>query len=134
VLKKLAEALNDNFSRSVKGSRILILGIAYKKDVDDMRESPSLVLIERLEEAGALVDFHDPFIPLVPHTREHDALSGRASVDLSPEMLESYDAVLLSTDHTPVDYKMISMNAPLIIDTRNKAYRGPDAKAVIVKA
>ncbi len=134
VLRKLADALNDNFSRSVKGSRILILGIAYKKDVDDMRESPSLVLIERLEEAGAIVDFHDPFIPSVPHTREHDALSGRASVDLTPETLQSYDAVLLSTDHTPVDYKMISMNAPLIIDTRNKAYRGSDAKAVIIKA
>ncbi len=134
VITKLTEALNDEFSRSVKGSRILILGIAYKKDVDDMRESPSLVLIEKLEAAGAVVDFHDPFIPVVPHSREHDALSGRESVDLTPEALETYNAVLLSTDHTSVDYQMVSKHAPLIIDTRNKAYRGADAKALIIKA
>ncbi|PCJ69271.1 MAG: UDP-N-acetyl-D-glucosamine dehydrogenase [Rhodobiaceae bacterium] len=134
VMTKLTDALNDNFERSIKGSRVLILGIAYKRDVDDMRESPSLVLIERLETAGAKVDFHDPFIPTVPHTREHDNLSGRQSVELTADALESYDAVMIVTDHTPVDYKLVSQHARLLIDTRNKAYRGADAKAVIIKA
>ncbi len=134
VMTKLSDALNDHFERSVKGSRVLILGIAYKRDVDDMRESPSLVLIERLEAAGAKVDFHDPFIPIVPHTREHDNLSGRRSVELTEDLLSTTDAVLILTDHTPVDYQLVSKFAPLIVDTRNKAYRGDDARAVIVKA
>lgn len=134
VMAKLADALNDHFEKSVKGSRILILGIAYKRNVDDMRESPSLVLIERLEAAGAEVDFHDPFIPTVPHTREHDNLSGRQSVDLTAETLQSYDAVMIVTDHTPVDYELVSKRARLVIDTRNKAYTGTDAKAIIIKA
>lgn len=134
VVTKLAEALNNHFERSIKGSRILILGIAYKKNVDDMRESPSLVLIEKLEAAGAKVDFHDPFIPVVPHTREHNHLAGRESVELTSETLQTYHAVLIATDHTPVDYKLVSRQAALVIDTRNKAYRGPDAKATIIKA
>jgi len=134
VFVKLAEGLNDHFERSVKGAHILMLGIAYKKDVDDMRESPSLVLIEKLESAGAKVDFHDPFIPTIPHTREHDHLAGRKSVGLSGEALKEYDAVLIATDHSSVDYKLVSQHARLIIDTRNKAYRGATAKAIIVKA
>lgn len=134
VMTKLSNALNDHFERSVKGSRILILGIAYKKDVDDMRESPSLVLIERLEAAGANVEFHDPFIPVVPHTREHDNLSGRKSVDLTEKVLSEVDAVLILTDHTPVDYELVSKCAPLIIDTRNKAYKGDATRALVIKA
>lgn len=134
VVARMSEALNDHFERSVKGSKILILGIAYKKDVDDMRESPSLVLIERLEAAGAHVEFYDPFIPVIPHTREHDNLSGRSSVELTSEVIESFDAVLISTDHTDVDYELVSKQARLVIDTRNRAYRGPDANAIIVKA
>ncbi len=134
VIAKLSQALNDHFERSVKGSRILILGIAYKKDVDDMRESPSLVLMERLEVAGAKVDFHDPFIPVIPHTREHDNLSGRKSVGLTEETVGTYDAVLIATDHSTVDYALVSRHAPLIVDTRNRAYTGADAKAVIIKA
>ncbi len=134
VISKLAQALNDHFSRSVKGSRILTLGIAYKKDIDDMRESPSLVLIERLEAAGAIVDFHDPFIPEIPHTREHDHLAERRSVALTPDLLKGYHAVLIATDHSTVDYEMVSQHAPLIVDTRNKAHRGDGLNAIIVKA
>ncbi len=134
VVSRLSEALNEHFEKSVKGSKILILGIAYKKDVDDMRESPSLVLIERLEAAGAKVEFYDPFIPVIPHTREHDNLSGRKSVELSAKVVEGFDAVLISTDHTDVDYQLVSQKARLVIDTRNRAYRGADANAIIVKA
>ena len=134
VLTKLAEALNEHFQKSISGARILILGLAYKRDVDDMRESPSFVLIERLEKAGALVDYHDPFIPVVPHSREHDELSGRKSVDVTERSLATYDAVMIVTDHTPVDYQMVSRHAQLNIDPRNKSFRGEDTKAIIVKA
>jgi len=134
VISKLTQALNDHFSKSVKGSRILTLGIAYKKDIDDMRESPSLVLIEKLEAAGAIVDFHDPHIPEIPHTREHDHLAGRRSVELTPALLHACDAVLIATDHSSTDYEMVSRHAPLIVDTRNKAHRGNGTDAIIVKA
>ena len=83
VVAKLAEALDHHAARGLNKARILMVGIAYKKNVDDMRESPSLTLIELLEKRGSIVDFHDPYVPVIPHTREHDELSGRTSVDLS---------------------------------------------------
>ena len=116
VVNRVSHALNDHH-KAIKGSKILVMGIAYKRDIDDMRESPSLKLIELLEEKGAKVDYHDSHIPVIPHTREHDNLSGREGVSL--EGVENYDCVLIATDHTDVAYKDIVKKAKLIVDTRH---------------
>ena len=119
VVDQMAEALNQAAGKGLKGSKVLVLGVAYKKNVDDMRESPSLVLIELIEGRGAVCDFHDPHIPVIPETREHAELAGRTSVAMDAKMLASYDVVLVSTDHDQVDYGLIAEHARLIIDTRN---------------
>jgi UDP-N-acetyl-D-glucosamine dehydrogenase len=116
VIEKAAEVLNKN-KKSLNGSKVLIVGAAYKKDIDDMRESPSLKLIELLREKGAVVDYNDPFVPKLPQTRKYSY--EMESVELTEKNLKSYDLVLLSTDHTKYDYKFISENANLILDTRN---------------
>ncbi len=115
VVGKLADALNER-GRSVKGSRILVLGIAYKKDVEDMRESPSVELMEILRDKGALVAYSDPHVPRFPPMREHrfDLLS----VDLNAESIAAFDVVLLATSHSAFDYRLIQQHASLIIDTR----------------
>ena len=133
VVSKLAEALSLHAKKSINGVKVLILGMAYKKNVDDMRESPSLVLMELLEARGAMVDYHDTYVPVIPHTREHDALSGRESIKLKKDNLAKYDVVLISTDHDDVNYQMIGDNSSLVIDTRN-AFSGLSTKAQIVKA
>jgi UDP-N-acetyl-D-glucosamine dehydrogenase len=134
VVRRLTEALSNHHQRAVKGAKILLLGIAYKKNVGDMRESPALVLIELIEALGASVDYHDPFIPIIPVTREHAPLSGRKSVGLSLKALADYDAVLIATDHDDVDYNFVVKHARLVVDTRNacgkKGLSGPH----IVKA
>jgi len=119
VIDNLAAALNERSSKGLKASKILLLGVAYKRNVDDMRESPSLKIWERLEEKGATVDYHDPFLPIIPPTREHDSLQGRESVELSADALKQYDAVFVATDHDNVDYRMIADCCPLIVDSRN---------------
>jgi UDP-N-acetyl-D-glucosamine dehydrogenase len=119
VVETLAEAMSTRLRKSVAGARILVAGLAYKKDVDDMRESPSLHLIHMLESRGATVDFLDPHIPVVPPTRDHPEFSGRQSVAATREVLSSYDCVLISTDHSAVDYRMLVECAPLVVDTRN---------------
>lgn len=117
VIAKLSAALNSK-RRSVNGSKILVLGIAYKKNVDDMRESPSVMLMEKLRDMGAEVAYSDPHIPVFPITREHHF--DLASVNLSPESLKSYDCVLLASDHDRFDYDMIKSHAVLIVDTRGR--------------
>ncbi len=134
VIDKLAEALNQASGKGLKGSRILLLGVAYKKNVDDTRESPSLTLIDLMEERGATCDFHDPFITAIPPTREHAALAGRASTALDAKTLAAYDAVLVSTDHDGVDYALIAAHAPLIVDTRNVFARLGLSNDRVVKA
>lgn len=118
VIEKVMEALNKS-KKSLNGSRILLLGAAYKKNVDDMRESPSLKLIELLREKGAEVDYNDPYIPKLPKTRKYDY--DMTSVELTADNIAKYDLVLLSTDHD--DYKehldLINDNAKIILDTRN---------------
>jgi UDP-N-acetyl-D-glucosamine dehydrogenase len=116
VVNKVAEALNSH-EKSVKGSKILVLGLAYKKDIDDLRESPSLVLIELLQERGADVYYNDPYVPITPKTRKHDL--HMKSVELKPEILSGMDCVLISTDHSVYDWQMICKHAPLVVDTRN---------------
>jgi UDP-N-acetyl-D-glucosamine dehydrogenase len=130
VVGRVAEELSRRFRRSVSGSRILLVGLAYKKNVDDIRESPGFRLVELLERRGAQVDYHDPFVARVPTTRDYADLSGRCSVALAPQTIASYDAVLIATDHDCVDYDMLLGNAKLVVDTRNvvgKLGRASDA-------
>jgi UDP-N-acetyl-D-glucosamine dehydrogenase len=134
VVDNLAEALNQATGKGLKSARVLLIGAAYKKNVDDTRESPSLVLIELIEARGARCDFHDPHIPVIPPTREHPALAGRISAAVTPESLAAYDAVLVATDHDAVDYAAIARHAPLIVDTRNVFARRGLANAKVVKA
>ena len=131
VIHRLAEALNER-EKSIKGSKILVLGLAYKKNVDDIRESPSIELIEMLKKRGAKVDYNDPFVPKTPRQREHDL--NMTSKKLSPAMLKSYDCVLIATDHSAYDYDMIVANAQLIVDTRNATADVKSARGKIVKA
>lgn len=131
VIHRLAEALNDR-GRPIKGSSVLVLGLAYKKDVDDLRESPSIELIEMLRERGARVDYNDPHIPATHKQREHDLKM--KSVPLTAEQLKKYDAVLIATDHSTYDYDMIVKNARLIIDTRNATANVKNGRDKIVKA
>ena len=114
--------LNDH-QKSLKGSRILVLGAAYKENVDDMRESPSLVLMDKLQRHGAVVEYSDPHVPEIPHMREHTYSFDQKHTVLTPEVVASFDAVVLSTAHKAFDYPMILKNAKLMVDTRGK-YRG----------
>lgn len=132
VVDRLARALSDHSARALNGARILLIGAAYKKNVDDTRESPSLVLIEAIEARGATCDFHDPLIAQIPPTREHPGLAGRRSVDLTSGALAAYDAVLIATDHDAVDYALLSRAARLVVDTRNAmARRGLPGERVV---
>jgi UDP-N-acetyl-D-glucosamine dehydrogenase len=116
VVERSVEALNK-FKKALNGSKVLILGAAYKKDIDDMRESPSLKLIEIYREKGATVDYYDPLVPVLPKTRHYNY--NMKSVKLSKENLKSYDLLVLSTDHSMFDYKFIAQNSKLIVDSRN---------------
>lgn len=123
VVERLALALDRQARKGLNGARVLVLGIAYKKNVDDMRESPSLVLIDMLKARGAEVDYHDPFIAEVPITREHPNLAGMRSIEWDPARIAGYDAVLVATDHDIVDYKALVAHARLVVDTRNVCRR-----------
>jgi UDP-N-acetyl-D-glucosamine dehydrogenase len=115
VVRKLADALNER-GRSLKGSSVLVLGVAYKKNVDDTRESPGLEIIELLQSKGTEVVYHDPFVPRIPPTRKHRL--DMASTPLTEKAIASYDAVVIVTDHDTVDYELVA-RAPLVVDTRN---------------
>ncbi len=128
VLEKLSLALNDR-SKAVRGSRILVLGIAYKKDIDDPRESPAFEIIEGLLRLGAEVSYHDPHVPRAPHMRSWPDLPPMTSTALTEETLKNQDAVLVVTDHTAVDYAAVVKHAGLVVDTRG-VYREPRANVV----
>ena len=117
VVERLMLALNDR-GKSVKGSRLLVLGLAYKPDVDDVRESPSFELIERLTDLGATVDYNDPHVPATHPMRKYGDL-GLRSVPLTPDALAGYDAVLVATHHAAYDWQLVADHARLIVDTRN---------------
>ena len=127
VIKKLDEALNNN-SKSIKNSRILVMGLAYKKNVDDLRESPALKLIDLLFNLGSIVEYSDPFIPELSKTMKYNF--SLKSVSINSKMLKSFDAILLVTDHDAFDYSQISKNAKIIVDTRGRFKDGSN----IVKA
>ena len=121
VVTAVADALNER-QRSLKGSKILLLGVAYKKDVDDLRESPSLKLLELLTARGAKLDYNDPYFPALHKMRHYD-YSNMRSVDLTPAALGTYDCVLIATDHTSYDYQSIVDSSKLVVDTRNATRR-----------
>jgi UDP-N-acetyl-D-glucosamine dehydrogenase len=131
VVERLMLALNDR-GQSVRGSRILVLGLAYKPDVDDVRESPSFELIERLTDLGAAVDYNDPHVPATHPMRNYGDL-GMRSVPLSPEMLARY-AVLIATHHAAYDWQLVADHAKLIVDTRNAMRQVSGRREHIVRA
>jgi len=126
VFGKLASALNER-CKSVRGSKIMVLGIAYKKNVDDMRESPSVALMEKIRDRGGVLGYSDPHVPVFPNMREHQF--DLSSEELTPEVLASQDAVILATNHDKFDYHMISKYSQLIIDTRG-VYNAADENVV----
>lgn len=128
VVAKVASALNLR-KKSINGSRVLVLGIAYKKNVDDMRESPSVFLMEKLRDLGAEIAYSDPHVPVFPKMREHHF--DLSSVRLTSETIASFDCILLATDHEKFDYSMIKAHAQLIVDSRGKYLERADN---IVKA
>lgn len=119
VVERLAQALDHKSGKGLNGAKVLISGIAYKKNVDDMRESPALKLIELLEARGAVITYFDPFVPKIPMTREHAELAGRESVTWREDLTADYDATLVVTDHDGVDYAAMVSHAPVLVDTRN---------------
>lgn len=134
VLRRLEVELDRRFARSLGSAKILVLGLAYKKNVADIRESPSLTLMELLEARGSSVDYCDPLVPVVPPTREHGSLAGRQSVALSADMLPKYDGVLLAIDHDAFDYALIARYARLVVDTRNAMARRGYSSDRVAKA
>jgi UDP-N-acetyl-D-glucosamine dehydrogenase len=118
VVTRVAEALNDR-QKPIKGSAILVLGLAYKPNVDDERESPSYVLMEMLHTRGAKVAYHDPYVPVIKPTREHAHWAGTKSVAWNKATIAGFDLVLLATNHASVNYQELADWAPCIVDTRN---------------
>ena len=125
VIDSVAKALNQH-KKALNGSKILVLGVAYKKDIDDLRESPSLTIIELLREQGAQVSYHDPYFPFIGKGRKYDLQMERASLD----DLGQYDCVLIVTDHSDYDYRRIVKEAKLVVDTRNATRGIQDSKVV----
>ncbi|HEY2826452.1 MAG TPA: nucleotide sugar dehydrogenase [Pirellulales bacterium] len=133
VVARVIDALNER-SKAVKGSKILVLGVAYKKDVDDVRESPALEIIDLLMQKGAAVTFHDPYVLSIPRTRHYPALADVPREELTPEVLKTKDCVLIVTNHSAYEWNHIVQHASLIIDTRNAIRRGGTGSCAIVES
>lgn len=133
VISRLSEALDRRSGVALSRSRILMLGLAYKKNVDDMRESPSLTLWQMLEKRGAEVSYYDPYLPTVPFIREHPEYAGKKSIEWNDATLASFDAALIVTDHDNVDYADLVAKSKLVLDTRNALHAIED-RSKIVKA
>ena len=119
VVERLAAALEARHGRSLTGARVLLVGLAYKKNVDDTRESPGLEIMELLQAYGATVDYHDPHVAAIPVTRNHPTLTGKRSIPWTADAIAGFDAALICTDHDALDYACLAEHAPLIVDTRN---------------
>ncbi|UCD57151.1 MAG: nucleotide sugar dehydrogenase, partial [Candidatus Hydrogenedentota bacterium] len=131
VVQRISEALNMK-NKSINGSRILILGVAYKPDVDDMRESPAIKIIELLLKRDADVYYNDPHIPRFPRLRKYDL--DLRSVDLTPQLLRSMDCVVIVTNHSGYDYGYIVKHSRMVIDTRDATRHVKSGKSKIIKA
>ena len=134
VVERIAETLDARFKKGLNGSRVLVVGLAYKKNVDDMRESPALRIIELLEKRGAVADYHDPFIPAIKPSRQYQPLAGRRSVPLDPATVGGYDLVLIVTDHDGIDWDALVASARVVVDTRNATRNVEKHRDSIVKA
>ena len=134
VVDRVAEALNEHAGKAPRGAQILVLGIAYKKNVEDTRESPAFKIIEQLEKRGAKVSYHDPFVAEIPFSREHPEYAGRRSLPLTEAVLSNFDAVVICTDHDDVDYAKLAGWSRLIVDTRNACGRHNLTGSHIVRA
>jgi UDP-N-acetyl-D-glucosamine dehydrogenase len=131
VVDKVATALNDE-GKSLHGAKVLVVGVAYKPDVDDIRETPAVFIIEGLSSRGAVVEYHDPHVPVFPKMRGHDV--SLSSVPLNNEIVKTYDAILVVTDHDSIDWDLIALNSKLTIDTRNALASCNDIRGRLVKA
>ncbi|MDY0061544.1 MAG: nucleotide sugar dehydrogenase [Myxococcota bacterium] len=131
VVTRVMDALNER-GRALKGAKVLVLGVAYKRDVDDMRESPALKIIDLLESKGAVVSYHDPYIPELPATRSYSF--SLSSVPLTPETLAAVDCALIITDHASVDYDLVVRHAPFVVDSRNATARVQEGKEKVIPA
>jgi len=133
VVRCVADALNAR-SKAVRGSRVLILGIAYKPNVDDERESPSYLLMSLLADRGAEVEYYDPYVPVIKPTREHARWTGKKSIKWNRASVRSFDLVLIATNHSSVDYRELADWADCVVDTRNAMASIPPSNARIWKA
>ncbi|MBV8799779.1 MAG: nucleotide sugar dehydrogenase [Alphaproteobacteria bacterium] len=135
VVSALASTLSSRKQMSLNGSRILLVGVAYKRNVDDLRESPALTIFKQLEARGAAVDYYDPWVPRIPETRDFPQLAGRTSVPWNPmAFANDFDAALIVTDHSDVDYRALARSLDLIVDTRNAMNGIPAPRGIVVKA
>jgi UDP-N-acetyl-D-glucosamine dehydrogenase len=132
VIHRLADALNDA-GKPLRGSKVLLVGLAYKANVDDDRESPGYVLLDKMKAKGCQVAFYDPYIPVIRPSREHGHWAGTKCVSWDQKTISGFDAVLIATAHHNVDYQQLGQWAPLIVDTRN-AMKGSESIATVVKA
>jgi UDP-N-acetyl-D-glucosamine dehydrogenase len=130
VVDKLAEALSTHARKSLNGAKVLIVGVAYKKNVDDTRESPAFKIMEYLKQAGAEISYHDPFVREIPGGHDHGAFAGMKSVAVAA----GYDAALIVTDHDDIDYAALAKTVPLIVDTRNACGKAGVTSGIVVKA
>jgi UDP-N-acetyl-D-glucosamine dehydrogenase len=119
VVDRLANVVDRCKGIGLSHAKVLVIGAAYKKDIDDMRESPALVIIELLKARGTVVDYYDPYVPAIPKTRAHPDLAGMQSISIDTPTIASYDAVLIVTDHTEIDWQTLVDAAQLVVDTRN---------------
>jgi UDP-N-acetyl-D-glucosamine dehydrogenase len=133
VISRLGEFLNES-GKPIKGSKICVLGAAYKKDVDDPRESPSFVLMELLLKRGAELTYNDPHVPKLPRMRHHPTLPAMSSVELTPDFLAKQDCILIATDHSAYDYDFLVKHAKMVLDTRNATKNVTGGRDKIFKA
>ena len=121
VVQKVADALNDH-GKAIKGSRILVMGLAYKKNIDDTRESPAVEIMSLLEEKGADIGYSDPHVPVFPRKRDYHF--NLTSVPLTADTISDYDCIVIATDHDAFDYDALVYNARLVVDTRGRMKAG----------
>ena len=133
VIHRVADALNSR-QKSISGSRILVVGLAYKPNVDDERQSPSYVLMELLQQRGADVSYYDPYVPVIKPTREHAQFAGKRSVEWTRSTIEKFDLALIATNHSCVNYRELGEWAPCIVDTRNAMAAVPSDSGKVWKA
>jgi len=134
VVDRLARELDRRMGRGLRGANILIIGVAYKKNIEDTRESPAFRLMELIERRGATTGFYDPYVAQIPRLREHPAFFGRQSISFDRAAIRRFDAALIATDHDGIDYAMLCAEAALVIDTRNACARAGIVAKNVVKA